>query len=87
MTKLFGLLLGSTLALTACSKGADGPPCDRLAVALCDKDTAPCKAFIDTSNEGKDAAKKDAWCASIVDDPSAVKVFKDDARKGAAGVK
>jgi len=82
------VVLPSLLSLAACSKGkkADGPPCERLAVALCESgDKAPCAAFIAKRNEGKAQADADKWCASIVDDPSAVKVFKEDAQKGAAG--
>jgi hypothetical protein len=71
-----------------CKKGekAGGPPCERLAAALCEGgDVAPCKAFIAKENEGKSQEETDKWCASIVDDPAAVKVLKDDAQKGAAG--
>lgn len=76
------------LWLGACgSKGADGPPCERLAKALCEGgDVAPCNEFIAKKNEGVPQEDADKWCESIVKDPSAVKVFKEDAQKGAAGV-
>ena len=82
------ILFAVVTVSTGCGKSSDGPPCERLAKALCEGgESAPCAEFIAEQNKGESEADTDKWCASIVDDSAAVKVWKSDAQKGAAGVK